>query len=173
MIVLQGEQIPPWVQDLLTSEWAYLVLLALCVLEGLMVLRFMPSEVVVPGALFFIGTSLADVILIIIVAVIGTTTGQMLLFVLVRRGGRQYVVQRRWFPVSEERLERFDRWFDSWGPIVVPLSNTMLFVRGLFTFPAALSDMRWRTFLALSALGSTVFQTILAGIYLYAGRTVV
>jgi len=42
----------------------------------------------------------------------------------------------------------------------VPVSNTLLFVRGLITFPAGLSEMDWRTFLVLSALGSTSFQVI-------------
>jgi len=42
----------------------------------------------------------------------------------------------------------------------VPVSNTLLFVRGLMTFPTGLSEMDWRTFLVLSALGSTSFQVI-------------
>lgn len=173
MFLLQADYAPGWVQDLLASEWAYLILLILCVLEGLMMLRFMPSELVVPSALFFIGSSIPKVVTIIITAVVGSTIGQLTLFFLVRRGGREFILQRRWFPVGEGRLDKFDRWFKRWGIIAVPVSNTLLFVRGVFTFPAGLSDMNWQQFLFLSALGSTSFQTIIAIIYIYAGQTVV
>lgn len=167
---LQIDQAPSWVQDLLTSEWAYLVLFGLCILEGLMMLRFMPTELVVPSALFFIGDSIPQAITIVLIAIVGSTIGQVTLFFLVRRGGREFVIERRWFPIGEERLDKFDRWFNHWGTIAVPLSNTLLFVRGLFTFPAGLSDMDWQKFLFLSVLGSTSFQTIIATIYLYAGH---
>lgn len=173
MLPLQADQTPAWLQELFASEWALLALLGICVLEGLMLLRFMPSELVVPSALFLVGSSLPDVAAIVAIAVVGTTLGQLLLFFLVRRGGRGYVLEKRWFPVGEERLDRFDAWFDRWGTIAVPLSNTLLFVRGLLTFPAGLSEMDWRAFLALSALGSAVFQSILAGVYLYADSVLV
>lgn len=43
----------------------------------------------------------------------------------------------------------------------------MLFVRGLLTVPAGLSDIDGRTFVVLSALGSLLFQSILATLYLF------
>jgi membrane protein DedA with SNARE-associated domain len=172
-VLLQAKYAPNWLQSSLNSEFAYLVFFGLCVLEGLMLLRFMPTELVVPSALFFIGSSPPEVVGIVTIAIVGTTVGQVALFVLVRRAGREYVLRKRWFPVGAERLETFDEWFDRWGRLAVPASNTMLFVRGLMTFPAGLSEMDWRTFLVLSVLGSTSFQTILAGIYLYAEQVVV
>lgn len=172
MLPLQSEHVPGWLDAWLTSEFGFAVLLAICLLEGAMLLRFMPSELVVPAALVLIGASVPEVVTIVAIAVVGTTVGQVVLFVLVRRGGREYVLERRWFPVSESRLDRFDSWFERWGALAVPVSNTMLFVRGLCTFPAGLSTMRLRTFVVLSAVGSLSFQTILAGLYL-AGRNVV
>jgi len=135
-----------------------------------MLLRFMPSELVVPSALYFIGSSIPDVVTIVGIAVVGTTVGQLILFALVRRGGRDYVLQKRWFPVSESTLDRFDAWFERWGPVVVPVSNTLLFVRGVFTVPSGLSEMRPRTFAVLSAAGSLSFQLLLAGLYLLGGH---
>lgn len=135
-----------------------------------MLLRFMPTELVVPSALYFIGSSWAEALSIVGIAVVGTTIGQFLLFSLARRGGRNYVLESRWFPVTESKLDRFDGWFDRWGPIAVPLTNTMLFVRGLLTIPAGLSEMDLRTFVVLSAAGSLSFQAILAGLYVFGGR---
>lgn len=166
MYLLQLDRTPPEVEALLTSEIALLVLLVIAVLEGVMMLRFMPSELVVPSALLLIGSSPSDVITIILVVVVGTTIGQFVLFSLVRRGGRNYVLQKSWFPVNESRLDRVDGWFERWGAVAIPVSNTMLFVRGLLTVPAGLSDMNERTFVVLSALGSLSFQSILAALYL-------
>lgn len=173
MIPLQAGRTPEWLASLLTSEVGYLVLFGICILEGAMLLRFMPSELVVPSALFLMGTGPADVFAIVLIAVVGTTAGQIALFVFVRRVGRGHVVQSRWVPVTEDRLDRFDGWFDRWGRIAVPVSNSMLFIRGLMTFPAGLSDMRPSTFLFLSGLGSLSFQTILAGLYLHANKLAV
>ena len=164
------DQIPPWLESLFASDLALAVFFGLAVLEGAMLLRFMPSELLVPSAIFFIGSSITDVATIVALAVVGTTIGQAVLFVVVRRGGRNYVLERRWIPVSESTLDRFDGWFERWGAIIVPLSNTSLFVRGVFTVPAGLSEMDRRTFVVLSALGSLSFQTILAALYLFGGR---
>jgi membrane protein DedA with SNARE-associated domain len=173
MFVLQAERAPEWIQTWLTSEVGLMVLFGLCILEGAMLLRFMPSELVVPAALALMGTSFSIVVTVIAIAVVGTTIGQVILFLVVRRGGREYILKRGWVPISESQLDRFDVWFQRWGMIAVPVSNTMLFVRGLLTFPAGLSDMKPRTFLVLSALGSLSFQTILAGLYIYAEKLLV
>ncbi|WP_226041931.1 VTT domain-containing protein [Natrinema sp. DC36] len=167
---LQTEGLPPWLESMFTSELALAVFFGICVLEGAMLLRFMPSELVVPAALALIGSSIPEVIVIVAIAVVGTTVGQFCLFCLVRRAGREYVLQKRWFPITESRLERFDGWFDRWGGLAVPVSNTMLFVRGLLTIPAGLSEMDGRSFVALSAIGSLSFQTILATLYLAGGH---
>ncbi|QLG47776.1 DedA family protein [Natrinema halophilum] len=167
---LQLEEAPSWLESTFTSDIALVVFFGICILEGAMLLRFMPSELVVPAALALIGSTVAQTITIVSVAVVGTTIGQFCLFCLVRRGGREYVVQKRWFPISESRLERFDGWFDRWGAIAVPVSNTLLFVRGLLTVPAGLSEMDRRTFVVLSAAGSLSFQSILASLYLFGGH---
>lgn len=166
-IVLGLDRTPDWLESMFASDLAFLVLFGICILEGAMMLRFMPSELVVPSALYFIGSSVSEAVSIVAIAVVGTTIGQFILFVLVRRGGRHYVLQKRWFPISESRLDRFDGWFERWGAIVVPVSNTLLFVRGVFTIPAGLSEMNRRTFVLLSAVGSLSFQSILAGLYIF------
>jgi membrane protein DedA with SNARE-associated domain len=71
---------------------------------------------------------------------------------------------KRWFRVSEGRLDRFDGWFDRWGPVVIPVSNSLLFTRGMLTVPAGFAKMSNRQFLALSALGTLAFETILAAL---------
>ncbi|ELY96076.1 DedA family protein [Natrialba taiwanensis] len=166
---VQLEETPTWLESLFASDLAFVVLFGLCLLEGAMLLRFMPSELVVPAALALIGSSIPQTLTIVGIAVVGTTIGQFCLFVLARHTGRDYIIQKRWFPLTESRLDRFDAWFDRWGALAVAGSNTLLFVRGLLTVPAGLSEMDSRSFVLLSAIGSLSFQTILAILYLFGG----
>lgn len=164
---LQVAEMPPVLRDLLASEYAYLALFGVFVLEGAMLMYFMPSELMVPGALALFGDAATTAAVVIGVAVLGATVGQYALFKLAKRGGRQYLLEKRWFRVSDDALARFEGWFDRWGPVVIPVSNTLLFTRGMLTVPAGLSGMDDREFLVLSALGTLSFEVLLAAFYVY------
>lgn len=164
--VLQVTEMPTLLRDVLDSEYALVALLLVFVLEGAMLMYFMPSEAIVPGAILLMGRSTVEVAVIIGVAVAGATIGQVALFLLAKRGGREYLLEKRWFRVSEDRLDRFDGWFDRWGPIVVPVSNALLFTRGMLTVPAGFAKMDTRQFVVLSALGTVVFESALAALAL-------
>lgn len=149
------------------EDFGYLALFLVFILEGAMLLYFAPSESLVPFAIISpLASSTEEYALVILVAVAGATCGQYLLFLVARRAGREYLLEQRWFRLSEGRLVRFDRWFDRWGPLVVPVSNTLLFTRGMLTVPAGLADMDDLQFVSLSALGTLVFETALAAITL-------
>jgi membrane protein DedA with SNARE-associated domain len=164
--VVQIAEMPAALRNLLDSEYALLVLLCVFVLEGAMLMYFMPSEAIVPVSIGLMGSTVTDVATIVGVAVVGATIGQVVLFVLAKRGGRKWLLEKRWFRVSDERLATFDGWFDRWGPIVVPVSNALLFTRGMLTVPAGFAGMRTREFVVLSAAGTVVFETALAAIAL-------
>ncbi|MFC7132269.1 MULTISPECIES: DedA family protein [Salinibaculum] len=151
----------------LLDQYGLPALFAVFIIEGAMLLYFAPSESLVPAAVLFLAESTADVAAILAVAVVGATIGQTALFLLAKRGGREVIHNRRWVTVGEDRLDRFESWFDRWGPLVVPVSNTLLFTRGMLTIPAGLAEMDTRTFVALSALGTLSFELILAGLTLY------
>jgi len=166
---LQVSQLPTTLRDLLAADYGLLVLLGVFVLEGAMLLYVVPSELVVPGALALLGGTLTNAVLIVAVAVVGATIGQYALFTVAKRAGRERLLQSRWFRVSDDALERFEGWFDRWGPVIVPVSNTLLFTRGMVTVPAGLAGMDDRRFVLLSALGTLSFESILAGLYLWFG----
>lgn len=166
MLPLQLDHVPPFVQQWFTSEVALAILFGIFLLEGAMLLYFMPSEAIVPGAILLIGQELSTVATIIGIAVLGATIGQFAVFLLAKRGGRERLLGYRWFRVSERRLDQFDGWFDRWGPVVVPVSNTLLFTRGMLTIPAGFAEMDDGQFVALSALGTLSFECILAALTL-------
>ncbi|PSP47991.1 hypothetical protein BRC75_08120 [Halobacteriales archaeon QH_7_69_31] len=147
-------------------------LFLILVLEGAMLLYFAPSEALVPAGVTLLADGPADhagVAAVIAVAVVGATVGQFALFTVAKRAGREYLLAQSWFRISESRLERFDAWFARWGPLAVPVSNALLFTRGMLTVPAGLAEMDDRTFVVLSALGTLLFQTWLAAVALYLG----
>jgi membrane protein DedA with SNARE-associated domain len=165
---LQVDAMPDELLALLESEWAFLALFGVFVLEGAMLMYFMPSELIVPGSLLLLGDG--ALVPVLGVAVLGATVGQFALFKLAKRGGRAYLLEKSWFRIEESKLDRFDGWFRRWGPIVVPVSNTLLFTRGMLTVPAGFAGMDDRQFVALSAAGTLVFEVALAALYLYSGR---
>ena len=166
-VALQVDAMPPRLLALLESEWAYVALFGVFVLEGAMLMYFMPSELIVPGSLLLLGDG--ALLPVLGVAVLGATVGQFALFKLAKRGGREYLLEKSWFRIEESKLDRFDGWFQRWGPVVVPVSNALLFTRGMLTVPAGFADMDDRRFAALSAAGTLIFEVALAALYLYAG----
>lgn len=166
---LQVSQLPDALRDLLAADCGLLVLFGVFVLEGAMLLYVVPSELVVPGALALLGGSVETAILVVGVAVAGATVGQFALFTVAKRAGRERLLRSRWFRISDDALDRFEGWFDRWGPVVVPVSNTLLFTRGMVTVPAGLAGMDDRRFVLLSALGTLSFESILAALYLWFG----
>jgi membrane protein DedA with SNARE-associated domain len=163
-VLAQLSEMPATLRTLLDSEWALIVLFGVFVLEGAMLMYFMPSELIVPGSILVLGTDALAVILV--VSVLGATAGQYALFLVAKRGGRAYLEEKRWFRVSPEKLDRFDRWFDRWGPVAVPVSNALLFTRGMLTVPAGFAEMDDRQFVVYSAVGTLVFESALAALYL-------
>jgi len=162
----------------LAREWigryGLAALLCIFVLEGAMMLYFAPSEALVPFGLAVLaresGGSYDPVVVVALfaVAVVGATVGQTALFVVARRGGRKWLLRKPWFRIGEDRLERFDAWFDRWGRAAVPISNALLFTRGMVTVPAGIAEMDVREFAVLSALGTLVFEAWLALAWVYA-----
>ena len=146
----------------LIDRYGLYALFGIMILEGAMLMYFAPSEILVPAGIALLADTTAEVVAVILVAVAGATVGQLLLFTFAKRAGREYLLDRPWFRVSEDRLDRFDSWFDRGGPVVVPVSNALLFTRGMLTVPAGFAEMRDWQFAVLSALGSLAFQTWLA-----------
>jgi membrane protein DedA with SNARE-associated domain len=140
-------------------------LFSILVLEGAMLLYFAPSEALVPASIQLLAASTGDyatIATLVLVAAVGATVGQYALFTLAKRTGRDWLLARTWFRVSEDRLARFEGWFDRWGRAAVPVSNALLFTRGMLTVPAGFAEMDDREFVALSFVGSVLFQTWLA-----------
>lgn len=164
-VVSISQQAPKRVLALL-EQYSYAFLFCIFVLEGAMLLYFAPSESLVPAAVVAVADSGFEYVLVVAVAVFGATLGQTALFLVAKRGKRELLVNTRLIPVTDENVRRFETWFDRWGRLGIPASNTMLFTRGMLTVPAGFADVDTRVFVVLSAVGTLCFETILACIAL-------
>jgi membrane protein DedA with SNARE-associated domain len=156
----------------LVSQYGLVALFFVFVLEGAMLLYFAPSEALVPIGVAVLaktptGYDWTVVAALLGVAVVGATVGQTALFVLAKRGGREWLLQKPWFRIDESKLDRFDGWFHRWGPVAVPVSNALLFTRGMLTVPAGVAEMRTHRFALVSAAGTLLFELWLAAAWIY------
>jgi len=160
----------------LIQQYGLLALVFIFILEGAMLLYFAPSEALVPTAIGLLATTDGGydwpvVAAIMLVAVVGATAGQTALFLLAKRAGREWLLEKPWFRIEESKLDRFDGWFERWGRPAVPVSNALLFTRGMLTVPAGIAELDVREFAALSALGTLVFETWLALTFHFASES--
>jgi membrane protein DedA with SNARE-associated domain len=157
--------VPENIIELLSSEVGILVLVLIGILEGVMLLYFMPSELLVPAGLFVYGTSVFDIISIVLLISVSTTVGQVILFMLSNKLGKKALLSQNWFKISEDKLEKYESWFDKWGIGVIPVTNSLPVVRGLATVPAGFSDLSLYKFAVISLTGTVIFESIIATLY--------
>jgi membrane protein DedA with SNARE-associated domain len=69
----------------------------------------------------------------------------------------------RWLGVDAARFERVMRQFDRHGPLLVFVGRFVGTVRSLISIPAGMRRMRLAIFLPLTAIGSGLWNTLLAG----------
>ncbi len=100
---------------------------------------------------------------------IGCTLGSVLNYALGAWGGRPLLKRYgKWIMVSEEDLDRADKWFGRYGDWAAFVSRLLPIVRTFISFPAGVTKMRFSTFTVLSFVGSFIWCGLLAlgGFYL-------
>ncbi len=150
-----------WAEDLLLGG-GYVLLAALILLENLF--PPIPSELLLPLAGSRVAAGDFDYVVAVLAATVGSVTGALLLYALGRIGGRPLLLRHgRFLRLDERRLDRADDWFDAHGPKIVLFGRLVPGVRSVVSVPAGLSEMPVGRFVALTALGSTVWNAVLIG----------
>lgn len=130
------------------------------VLEGAMLLYFMPSEAIIPGALLVLGQDPATVASVITLAVAGSTIGQLGLFLATRKYGKEFVLENRFFRLEEKWIQKLEHRFEKYGHLAIVATNTFL-LRGTMTIPAGLSQIKHTRFAIYSATGTLMYASLL------------
>lgn len=122
----------------------------------------LPSEVVLPLAGFQVDAGDLNFVLVVLAATLGSLAGALILYAVGHYGGRPAVV--RWgglLRVGERDLARADAWFERWGDWVVLFSRVIPLVRSLVSIPAGMMRMSLPRFVALTSIGSFVWNLAL------------
>lgn len=132
-----------------------------------------PSEVILPLAGSLSAAGRFNIVLVILAATVGSLTGSSLLYALGRWGGERRVgdwLDRygKWLLLSRDDLHKARDWFGRHGNYAVLLARLMPGMRSFISLPAGLTSMPFGRFLAFSAVGSAIWNSILvlAGYYL-------
>jgi len=149
------------ITDLIRSA-GYLGLFAVVLAENLV--PPIPSEIVLP----FAGWEVAqDELLLapaLIAATAGSVTGALILYWIARRGGRSAILAtHRVSRVTAADLDRVDARFRRHGAWLVLGGRCVPGVRSVISVPAGMAHMHLGLFVALTTLGSAVWNSVLIG----------
>ena len=128
-----------------------------------------PSEAILPlaGALAYEGHFIVWVV--IIVATVGATLGSTVAYFLGDYFGRGFVHRYgRYFRLTEEHLERAERWFEKWGRASIFIGHSLPGTRSFISFPAGIAKMDLKNFVLSTFFGALVWNSVLtmAGYFL-------
>ncbi|MWV63383.1 membrane-associated protein [Halorubrum sp. JWXQ-INN 858] len=108
------------------------------VMKGALIGKPLPTSVLLPGYLLAVSASDRLVAAAVAVAAAGYVCGQLLVYGGARRYGPD-VVDSRWLSVSEERLDRANRWFRRYGGVSVFVTNLVPYVGSFVLIPAGIA----------------------------------
>ena len=136
------------------------VLLALC-------FEFIPAEVVLPLAGYWVSQGEFNYILMVIAGTVGGTIGPITLYAVGRYGGRPLVVKYgKYFLINEKQVDASDRFFAKYGAGVAFFARFIPGVRTAISVPCGITKM---------PLGKFSLYTFLAmlpitALYVYLGK---
>lgn len=124
------------------------ILLSLC-------FEFIPAEVVLPLAGFWVFQGDFNYYLVVLAGTVGGTIGPLTLYALGRYGGRPMVLKYgKYFLVSQKQIDASDKFFEKYGAGVAFFARFMPVVRTAISIPCGMAKMNvWKfsiyTFLAM------------------------
>jgi membrane protein DedA with SNARE-associated domain len=128
-----------------------------------------PSEVIMPWAGFSASRGDMSLTVAIVSGAVGSYVGALLWYLAAKRVGKQRLKDwsarwGAWLTLSPKDIDSIDHWFDKWGGISVLLGRMVPGVRTLISVPAGFSDMSFGRFSLFTAIGTTAWTAMLAGL---------
>ena len=151
------------------SAIGYPGLFALATAEGLFPI---PSELVVPFAGFLAAEGRFNLAAVILIATAGAALGATIAYYIGLRVGRPLVERfGRYVGLGERELAWTEAWFAKYGDAGNLIGHALPGVRSFISFPAGIARMNVRRYVAFTAIGSGIWNVVLAvaGFYLLGG----
>ncbi len=125
-----------------------------------------PSEVIMPAAGFAVAKGDLNLVLVILAGTLGTVLGALPLYYLGRLFDEERLVTLtkrygKYVFVKPEDVLASSRWFDNHGKKAVFFGRMVPGIRSLISIPAGMNNMPMLPFLLLTALGSSIWVTLL------------
>jgi membrane protein DedA with SNARE-associated domain len=134
-----------------------------------------PSEVVYPLVGFTVqskGLGFENAIGMATAGALGSTVAAMVIYFVSQKVGRIAIVKfGKRVRVSEQDIERSERWFEKYGPVAVFVARLIPGIRSIISIPAGISRMNIAKFALYTFAGSLVWCTILTLVGYYLGNT--
>ncbi len=154
----------------LIAEYGYPAVFAAAFLE--VIFPPIPSEVVFPLVGFTAqskGLGLEHAMGMATVGALGSTAGAILIYFVSMKVGRAAIVRfGRRVRVSEQEIEKAEKWFAKYGSAAVFTARMIPGIREIISIPAGIGRMKFVKFVAYTFAGSLVWCIILTltGYYL-------
>lgn len=131
----------------------------------------LPSELVMPPAGYLAAKGELSLPLVILCGALGSVLGALANYGLAAWLGRAFVHRLgRYVLVSEQSLERSERFFAAHGEISTFVARMLPVIRHLISLPAGLARMPLPRFVSFTALGAGIWCTVLTLIGWTIGR---
>ena len=152
-----------WVMDMIYST-GYLGIVLLMFVES--VFPPIPSEAIMPLAGYMVSQGKLSFAGVVVAGTIGSVLGALPFYYLGRVVSEDRLKELadrygRWLTVSQKDIERAKRWFDGHGGLAVFICRLVPGMRSLISIPAGIYRMNLASFLAYTAIGATIWTTLL------------
>ena len=160
-----AETFQPFI-DWYLSNINYLTITVLMAIESSFVP--LPSELIIPPAAYLAVAGKLNLGLIIFFSTLGCVIGALFNYLLSYYLGRKIIyalAESRWariFFINRQKVEHAEQYFLENGNTSTFLGRLLPGIRHLISIPAGLSKMNLKKFLLYTALGSAMWNTILA-----------
>ena len=156
----------------LIGEYGYPAVFAAAFLE--VIFPPIPSEVIFPLVGFIAqnrGLGLENTIGMATVGALGSTVGAVLIFFVSARVGRTAIMRfGKRVRISEQEIEKSERWFERYGSVAVFTARMIPGIREIISIPAGISRMNIAKFVGYTFAGSLVWCIILTLVGYYLGE---
>jgi membrane protein DedA with SNARE-associated domain len=151
------------------SSWGYPGIFGLMILEASSLP--IPSEVVLPFSGYLVSLGRLTFVETLFVASVAAILGSLIDYWIGLRGvealTKRRILGRAIFSVDQ--LKKADKWFDKYGPATVFLGRLIPGIRTLISFPAGAAKMPLAKFLAFTAAGCVLWNSVLIYVGYYLG----
>jgi membrane protein DedA with SNARE-associated domain len=156
----------------LIAEYGYPAVFAAAFLE--VIFPPIPSEVIFPLVGFTVqsrGLGIENIIGMATVGALGSTAGAVVIYFVSAKVGRATIARfGKRVRISEQEIEKAERWFEKYGSIAVFTARMIPGIREIISIPAGIGQMNIAKFLGYTFVGSLLWCIILTFVGYYLGE---